>query len=63
MNLEAIRRSQIALSQKDKNDMIPLIGGIQRSQIQRKYLKCSCQRLKGTSVKWLKRFTVKMEKF
>lgn len=63
MNLEAIRRSEIALSRKDKNDMIPLIGVIQRSQIQRKYLKCGCQGLKGISVKWLQRFTVKMETF
>ena len=42
--------SEIALSQKDKNGMIPLKQGIQTSEIQRQKIECSCQGLRGISI-------------
>ena len=48
--------SEIALSQKDKNGMIPLKQGIQTSQIQRQKVECSCQGLRGISIHWLQSF-------
>ena len=50
VNPEVILTSEITLSQRVKNDMIPLIRGTQASQIQRQKGERSCQGLRGISV-------------